>query len=65
MKRMLWITMAAATSAVAASLAVRVLDAAWRRVSHEDPPEMPKWGRFLVGLPIKRGIASHVHASTV
>ena len=54
MKKLIWTALASALSAAAAALALRALDRVWRRVTREDPPEMPAWSRLLVGMPLKK-----------
>jgi hypothetical protein len=56
MKKALWTALVASVTATAASLALRGLRYMWRRVTHEEPPERPRWAKFLVGAPLKRGI---------
>lgn len=51
-KRQQWVLLAAAASTVAAPIAERMVVAAWRYASGEDPPEDPagpdvNWGRAI------------------
>ena len=48
--------LAAVTSAAGAALAVRLMDLAWRKATHEPPPEVPKWARMLVGRPVQKQV---------
>ena len=53
MRKLLWTALAAAGAAAA----VRVLDWAWRKIAHEEPPEKPFWARLLIGKPLNKLIA--------
>ena len=55
MKKLLWTALAAAVSAAAASGAMRLLRYMWRKSTHEEPPEQPRWAQLLVGKPLKAG----------
>jgi hypothetical protein len=59
-KKLIWTALAALTSTAAAALAIRALNYTWRRVTHEPPPEQPKWARLLVGMPVKKGVKKAV-----
>lgn len=60
MKKLLWTALATLVSAGAAALAMRGLNYVWQRVAHEPPPEQPKWARFIVGSPLKKGIEKSI-----
>jgi hypothetical protein len=60
MKKVIWTALAALVSTAAASVALRVLNFAWRRFTHEDAPEQPKWARLFVGSPLKKGVERKV-----
>ena len=57
MKKLLWTGLAAITTAVASAVALRMLASAWTRVTHEPPPEMPKWAKLAVA-PLRKKVAS-------
>jgi hypothetical protein len=61
MRKLLWTALVATASAACAAGAVRLLDWAYRRIAKQPPPEMPGWARFLIGNPLKNGIARRVH----
>lgn len=65
MKKLLWTGLAAVVSAVSAAAAMRVLDAVWRRVAKEAPPEMPGWAKLLVGRPLKGQVQGRIHPGTL
>ena len=44
--------------------ALRGLAYAWRRIRHEAPPDEPRWARWLVGIPLKKGVTKGVEAAT-
>jgi hypothetical protein len=57
-KKIIWTALAAAASALAASLALRVVERIWRGLLHESPPEAPKWSRLLLAGPLRSMIHS-------
>ena len=59
LQKFLWTLALGVVSTVAAALAARLLDRGYRRVTHHDPPEVPKWARMIVGpatKPIARAV---------
>lgn len=56
MKKILWTALVAGTATLGAALAARAVDRLWRRITHEPPPEVPKWAHFLVGMPVQKGV---------
>lgn len=42
-----------ALTVACATAAVRVVEWAWRKIAHEQPPEQPLWARLLIGKPLK------------
>jgi hypothetical protein len=62
MKKFLWTLTVALVSTAAASLAVRLLDRAYRGFARRPPPEMPKWAKLLVS-PLKKQVANTVEPS--
>lgn len=64
MKKFLWTLAVALVSTAAASLALRLLDRAYRGVTKHPPPEMPRWAKLLVS-PIRKQVASTVEPSSV
>jgi hypothetical protein len=65
MKKVIWTALAAIASAAAASAALRVLDYALRRFTHEQPPEQPKWARWFVGGPLKKGVEKTIEPAAL
>lgn len=59
MKNLIWMALAATVSAVSAALAVRALAVAWRDVTGEDPPVLPKWAR-LASSPLRSQVEKRV-----
>ncbi|HEX7836457.1 MAG TPA: hypothetical protein VF469_03290 [Kofleriaceae bacterium] len=59
MKKLIWTALAVLASAASASLVLRLLDLAWRRIVGEPPPESPRWARLLVS-PVKKQIQQRV-----
>ncbi|HLU67337.1 MAG TPA: hypothetical protein VKZ63_13725 [Kofleriaceae bacterium] len=59
MKKLIWAGAVTVVSALGAALAVRALDAVWRRLTHEPPPGTPRWAR-LAGLPVRRKVMHSV-----
>jgi hypothetical protein len=64
MKKVIWTGLVVVTSAVSAAYAVRALDALWRRVTHEPPPESPRWARLLMG-PLKGRVTQRIQSDTM
>lgn len=64
MKKLLWTALAAAVTTAAASAAMRLLRYMWRKSTHEDPPEQPRWAQLLVGKPLKSGTKKAIASDT-
>jgi hypothetical protein len=64
MKKLLWTALAAAVTTAAAAAAMRLLRYMWRKSTHEDPPEQPRWARLLVEKPLKAGTKAAIAADT-
>lgn len=58
MKKVLWAVLVTGTSALAATLAARGIDKAWRAIAKEPPPDMPWWARWLVAKPVQMRLSS-------
>ena len=57
MKKFIFTTLVTIASAAGAALAVRAVDATWRKTRHERPPSTAKWVEMLVGFVLSRPIA--------
>jgi hypothetical protein len=64
-KKVVWTGLVALASALSAALAVRALDAVWRRVTHEAPPGMPRWTRLVLANPVKRRVTRRIQPDTL
>lgn len=60
MKKIVFVGLTAVVTAGAAAFARRAMNYVWRRFAHEEPPEQPKWARFLVGAPLSKGVQKTV-----
>jgi hypothetical protein len=56
-KRILWTITVSLASAAGAALAGRAVDKLWRTATHETPPDMPWWARWLVAKPVRLGVS--------
>ena len=64
MKKVIWTGLVMVTSTAAAALAARALGALWRRVTHEDPPESPRWAHLLMA-PVRHKVTHSIQDTNV
>jgi hypothetical protein len=56
MKKLVWTALAALVTTAAATASLRILRYAWRRTTHEEPPEKAWWANLFVGKPVQVGV---------
>ena len=60
MKKLLWTVLVTSLVAVSTRCSLRVADVAWRRISGERPPRLPRWARAFVDAPVRRGLLAQL-----
>lgn len=60
MKKIIFTTLVTVTSTAAAALAVRAIEAVWRRTRHERPPALSKWVKLIAGPMLGKPIAKRL-----
>jgi len=54
-KTLIWTLLVGLTTALSTALTYRLLEYAYRRTRHEEPPPIPRWGRLAM-KPMQKGV---------
>lgn len=64
MKRLAWTALLTVASALAAAATARLMHRLWEGVAHEAPPDVPRWARWLVVVPLRGQVTRRLYEST-
>jgi hypothetical protein len=60
MKKLLWTAVVTSLVAMSTRYTLRAASVAWRKISGERPPRLPRWARVFVDAPLRRGLLAQL-----